>query len=148
MIPEPLCPYCGKKAALVTGETVYPHRPDLKEKRFWLCKPCDAWVGTHPNNKHYKPLGRLANKELRTLKIQAHAAFDPLWKGDCVRSERSMHRSQAYKWLAHHMGIHPSECHIGMFNEEQCRLAIRICGITGIGNEAEKSNSEKSFPKE
>lgn len=37
-----ICDYCDKPAELVTGAEVYPHRPDLHHKKFWLCKPCDA----------------------------------------------------------------------------------------------------------
>ena len=39
------CPYCGKDAALVTGDKIYPHRPDLYDRNFWLCTACDAYVG-------------------------------------------------------------------------------------------------------
>lgn len=68
MLPIPICPYCNKAAELVDGTAVYPHRSDLAHKRFWLCKPCDAWVGTHRDSKKHLPLGRLADKELREAK--------------------------------------------------------------------------------
>lgn len=59
----PTCPYCGKDSVLVNGHVIYPHRPDLLEKKFYWCKPCDAYVGCHPGTAN--PLGRLANAELR-----------------------------------------------------------------------------------
>lgn len=112
------CAYCNQPAELVTGREIYPHRPDLYEKNFWQCKDCDAYVGCHGLSA--APLGRLANAELRAAKREAHAAFDPLWKG------RSMSRSQAYRWLAGQMGIPFCQCHIGMFNVEQCKQAVGV----------------------
>ncbi len=113
------CPYCGWRASLVTGERVYPHRRDLHMLKFWLCSKCDAWVGCHPRTDI--PLGRLANKELRVLKMAAHRTFDPLWK--CG----SMTRRDAYAWLSRAMNLPPRETHIGMFDEEQCREVVRLC---------------------
>ena len=110
------CPYCGKEAKLVFGSTIYPHRKDLFGKRFYLCQPCDAYVGCHPDTA--KPLGRLANAQLRKEKMKAHAAFDPLWRrGDMTRTE-------AYKWLAEELKIAPQNCHIGMFDVGMCKAAV------------------------
>lgn len=113
------CPYCKEPARLVTGEIVYTHRPDLYHKLFWYCQPCRAWVGTHYGTE--KPLGRLANKELRQLKIQAHAAFDPMWR------EGFLKRNKAYRWLADQLKIPYKKCHIGYFDEEMCRRVIEVC---------------------
>ncbi len=115
------CDYCGNQAELVTGKLLYPHRPDLYEVRAWRCVPCKASVGCHKNSKDHAPLGRLANQELKRLKMDAHAAFDPLWKSG------GMKRKQAYGYLADKLGIQFSLCHIGMFNEEMCRKVIQIC---------------------
>lgn len=145
---NPHCPYCNKAAELVSGDVVYPHRPDLKDKWFWICKPCDAWVGTHPKDIFHRALGRLANKELRILKMQAHAAFDPIWRGDCIRSERTKSRSEAYKWLAEQMGIKPAKCHIGLFDEERCREAIRICENFTSSQDAQSRIPSKSVKKD
>ena len=116
---NPNCPYCGNKSDGVTGQVVYPHRPDLHNKWFYRCVPCDAYVDCHPNTKN--PLGRLANAELRKYKSMAHRAFDPIWKS------KAMKRSDAYKALAAEMRIQPSECHIGMFDIAQCKQVIAIC---------------------
>lgn len=116
---EMLCPYCGEHAELVGGHVVYPHRPDLRARWFWLCRPCGAYVGCHKGT--ISPLGRLANAELRAAKIVAHAAFDRLWNGTNLR------RKDAYRMLAHRMGIPAEECHIGMFDAEQCRRVIDVC---------------------
>ena len=113
------CPYCKKDAELVNGERIYPHRPDLFAKMFWLCEPCNAYVGTHSNSDNNKPLGRLANADLRRAKTAAHAAFDPLWK------EGYMSRTKAYAWLARRLHIHIQKCHIGMFDLDTCYRVIR-----------------------
>jgi hypothetical protein len=103
----------------MTGVGVYPHRPDLAEKKFWVCKPCDAYVGCHPGT--IKPLGRLADAQLRTLKRMAHAEFDPIWKDGLIT------RGQAYSWLAGELGMEKSSCHIGEFSEERCIQVIKAC---------------------
>lgn len=114
-----ICDYCKADAALVTGKELYPHRPDLFEIRSWLCRPCNASVGVHRGT--IIPLGRLAKKELKALKMAAHKAFDPFWKIG------PMKRKEAYRWLSKEMGISEDECHIGMFDEKKCHMAIRIC---------------------
>lgn len=58
-----ICDYCNKDAELVGGDIIYPHRPDLYELKFYYCAVCEAWCGCHRGTT--KPLGRLANAELR-----------------------------------------------------------------------------------
>jgi len=87
----------------------------------YLCRPCNAYVGVHRGSN--KPLGRLANAELRQWKQAAHAAFDPLWKTGRFRGKRN----GAYKWLAAQMGLPVEETHIGMFDVEKCKRVIQIC---------------------
>lgn len=113
------CPYCTKGAVKVDGRVIYPHRPDLHDKWFWYCADCGAWVGCHPYTS--KPLGRLANAELRQLKMAAHRAFDPIWKLGL------MSRHDAYKWLSDCMELPRSLTHIGMFDEAQCREVVHHC---------------------
>lgn len=127
-----ICDYCAKPAALVSGRAIYPRRPDLFNKRFWRCSPCDAYVGCHPasggNGDGTKPLGRLANKDLRQAKMRAHAAFDPLWKSGRMR------RKEAYGWLAEKLGIDPADCHIGMMDEATCSRVVEVTTAPGAGN--------------
>lgn len=114
-----LCDYCKRAALFVAGSIIYPHRPDLFKKVFYYCEPCGAWVGCHPNTA--VPLGRLANRELRAAKIEAHAAFDPIWRGG------AMLRNNAYHWLAQQLRLKPHECHIGMFDVAMCRRVVEVC---------------------
>lgn len=115
---NPHCPYCEAVSELVGGDVIYPHRPDLANKWFYRCLPCDAYVGCHPGTQ--KPLGRLANAELRRAKSRAHAAFDPLWKNG------PMKRSHAYQFLSKRLGIPVQDCHIGMFDLETCQKVLEV----------------------
>ncbi|WP_448952181.1 zinc-finger-containing protein [Labrys neptuniae] len=123
----PICDYCQTMSELVTGADIYQHRPDLKDKRLYRCEPCGAWVGCHPGT--LKPLGRLANAELRAAKQRAHAAFDPLWKAKMLREGIKQHeaRGAAYLWLAAELGIPGDDCHIGMFDVATCQRVVEIC---------------------
>jgi len=106
----------GHPAELVNGQAVYPQRPDLYEKAFWLCRPCAAWVGVHRGTA--TPLGTLAGPELRRARMEAHTAFDVLWK------ERGWPRRDAYTALAAHLGIQIHACHIGSFDLPACRRVV------------------------
>lgn len=112
---EVICPYCGNTAEFTDSAEIYHgHGYGM----IYLCRPCDAYVGTHKGTD--KPLGRLANAELRRWKIAAHGAFDPLWKGGEFR------RNEAYRWLAGKMGLPKERTHIGMFDVPQCQKVIQI----------------------
>jgi hypothetical protein len=110
----PVCQDCGELSLLVGGDVVYPHRPDLAEKWFWLCAPCDAYVGTHSGTT--VALGTLAKAPLRRARRKLHdLLLDPLWKNapDCgaydhalgdVRARKHIQRSaraRVYEFLAH-----------------------------------------------
>lgn len=118
---EVFCSYCGEVAELVKGDVIYPHREDLAHLKFWQCAPCDAYVGTHKNSKDHKPLGRLADRELRMWKQNAHALFDPIWKS------AEMGRRAAYTWLSDQMQLPYYKTHIGMFDVDQCKQVVDIC---------------------
>ena len=120
-IVKPTCPYCGSKATIVTGATIYPHRCDLRHLRFWVCTPCDARVGCHATGA---PMGTLANAALRACRASAHAAFDPLWKTGVIRG-----RSAAYAWLADHLGVPVARCHMAMFDEAQCSRVVEVSNL-------------------
>ena len=116
-VDAPTCA-CGRKAKRTSGKKLYPHRPDLYSKRFWVCNPCDARVGTHPDGR---PFGSLANADLRKLRNEAHQVFDPIWR------EGPMNRSEAYAWLAKRLDLPIKRVHIGHTDEKTCRRIIRIC---------------------
>ena len=114
----PKCPYCKKPAQHVKGKTLYPNHKNLYHRRYYRCVPCEAHVGCH---KTGKPLGTLANKQTRQARIQAHKAFDPIWKTTTIS------RPKAYAWLAKHLKIPYDRCHIGNFDFPTCVKVIKIC---------------------
>ena len=111
-----ICDYCGRNASFIDSAVVYGKSYGM----IWYCAKCRAWVGVHKGTD--KPLGRLADNDLRKQRKIAHAVFDRIW-----RNNRRMKRSDAYKWLSQRMGLPIEETHIGMFNPEQCRQATEIC---------------------
>ena len=67
------CDYCGRETEYVDSKVIY----GKSYGKIYLCRNCMAYVGVHKGTD--KPLGRLANAELRNWKKAAHAVFDPLW---------------------------------------------------------------------
>lgn len=125
------CPYCGAEAMLESSTVVYKRDFGM----IYICSNypgCDAYVGVHKGT--YKPLGRLADKELRYWKMKAHEYFDVLWKAKAITRrkvkpgyKRKHARSAAYKWLAKELGIKKKRCHIGNFDVETCQQVAEIC---------------------
>lgn len=113
--PAPVCPYCTMPSAFLADSAPIYGRD---YGPLWACVSCAAWVGCHPGS--CRPLGRIANGELRSAKSRAHASFDPLWK------HGTMSRSEAYAWLAEQLGIDREDCHIGLFDVEQCARTVMV----------------------
>ena len=112
------CDYCGRKADYVDSSAIYGKSYGM----VYVCWPCDAYVGVHKGTD--KPLGRLADSTLRLWKRQAHDAFDSLWKYGRFRGRRNA----AYAWLSEKMGLPIEKTPIGMFDVQQCKQVIAICG--------------------
>lgn len=113
---EVFCDYCGRRAEFVDSKVIYGRSYGM----IYLCRSCGAYVGVHKGSD--KPLGRLANAELRRWKMAAHNAFDPIWKYGKFRHRRNA----AYAWLAGKMGLPVEQTHIGMFDVARCRQVIQI----------------------
>lgn len=111
---NPICPYCNQESELTDSAVVYGRSYGM----IYLCKPCDAYVGTHKSSN--KPLGRLANARLRRLKMRVHKEFDPIWQ------RGPMSRKQAYAWLSLALNIHPDDCHVGTFDDKRCEQALSV----------------------
>lgn len=113
--PE-VCPYCGDAVVFTSNAEIYGR--EYGNGKCYRCTNCDAYVSVHSGTAI--PKGRLADRELRALKKEAHGLFDPIWQTD--RRKRDV----AYGWLAKQMGIPERECHFGWFDKEQTLLAISI----------------------
>jgi hypothetical protein len=98
----------------------------FKTAKIWLCE-CGAYVGSH--KKTGRPMGTLANKNLRALRVQAHISFDSVWKQKTKTDNVSNRfaRSLGYAWLSNELDIPLRKCHIGMFGETLCIKTIKLC---------------------
>ena len=113
------CPYCGSETKAVSEEFIYGRK--YRGRTMICCSrypSCDSYCGTHDDGTS---LGRLANKQLRFWKKEAHSAFDPIWK------EKYKERTEAYEWLADELELPDSYTHIGYFGIKTCKKVIDIC---------------------
>lgn len=135
-----LCPYCFTPARLTDSSEVYNGR---SYGPVYVCgryPECDAYVGVHKGTG--EPLGRLADARLRKAKVQAHKAFDPLWRNaprmydlpddpqerkKAVTRIKGVARNRAYRWLAMKLGIRADDCHIGFMNIMECKRVAQVC---------------------
>lgn len=131
------CPYCGSNMILVNTHTVFSAS---KSGYMWVCSQypyCDTYINAHLGTD--APVGTPANTKLRRQRILLHRAFDPIWKAEL------MTRDEAYTWLASVLGLDVKDCHIGMFDEEQCLKAMEIVqkfkGVVISGQEKNSSNN-------
>ena len=112
--------HCGARAMLRPAAVV--HGDKAKKEYLYICSrypACDSYVGVH--RKSRKPLGTLANKELRTKRIQAHRLFNRLWESGLMK------KWQAYKWMAAKFGLNSHQAHIGKFSAYMCDELIALC---------------------
>lgn len=108
-----ICPYCGKPAKWCSNEERYGKRFGKSYMCYW-CKDCDAYVGCHQNTK--KPLGTMANAELRRWRMKAHEVLDGRWKSG------EMSRKETYRMVSEMLG---RTVHIGWSNIEECKEIIK-----------------------
>lgn len=109
-----ICTYCGNEAEWISNEAIYGYRAG-ESWMIWLCRDCDAWVGCHRNTT--RPLGTIANKELRGLRVAAHNHIDRLWRSGRYK------RTTVYLALELVFG---RVIHIGQADEETCRRILQL----------------------
>src|ERR1700677_2903088 len=68
-VQAPICPYCGGTSIFLNSSAKIYGGRDYGP--VWYCDKDQAWVGCHRGTM--SPLGRLANAELRKLKMNVHA---------------------------------------------------------------------------
>lgn len=126
------CPYCGNKAEFHQSSAIVYGGRDFGPIYLCKCYPiCDSYVGCHKDSK--KPLGRLADKNLRYWKKQAHAHFDPLWQEKKINKifkkfiPDVTNRKKTYIWLSEQLGLELDRTHIGMFDVKTCKRVVELC---------------------
>lgn len=123
-----ICPYCHKPTVFADSREIYGENTSYG--MMYICRDCQAYVGVHKGTAN--ALGRLANKTLRVYKQIAHQWFDSIRTDPSILQGYSKKRSSAYKWLAIQMDLPTKYCHIGMFDEDQCKKVIRICQAASL----------------
>jgi len=119
------CPYCNNESEKVDSIVVYGR----SYGDIYFCKPCHAYVGCHPDGS---AKGSLANSSLREARKLAHFWFDQIAKTKLINKIWKQYipdisnRNKAYLWLSKQMGIDRDDCHIGMMDENQCKLVQQI----------------------
>ena len=113
-----ICRYCGSPVVYTSNAEIYGR--EYGEGKCYLCRNCRAFVGVHPGTD--RPLGTLANEELRRYRKTAHYWFDQIWQ----KPLRITTRYKAYGWLAHYLGLDRSQTHIGLFEKEECVKVVKF----------------------
>ena len=116
-----LCPYCGAKAILRPACDVYGVSERSVGRHLYVCSNwpvCDAYVSAHVRNK--KPMGRLADGNLRHKRILAHRALKN------YQTVTHMEKWAVYVWLQGKLGQGEHQIHIANFSETMDQV-IAIC---------------------
>lgn len=116
------CPYCGAPAVCRPASIVYGNKVKTKGSYLYLCSrwpTCDSYVAAHKRDR--RPMGTLANGDLRHKRILAHRALED------VRQYRRMDKWAVYLWLQGKLGLNEHQTHIGMFSEQMCDRVITVC---------------------
>lgn len=109
------CPFCGHEVVKTSNKEIYGKI--YGNGVCFLCRHCGASVGTHNNGK---PLGVLANKEMKILKKACHDLFDNTWKS------RQISRSGAYAVMSKKLSIEGKDCHFGHFGTDMLLRALEV----------------------
>lgn len=113
------CNLCGGRVEYITNDRIYGRK--YGSGFAYRCTKCGAYTGTHYPWPR-QALGILADAEMRSLKMQCHAIFDPIWKA----KQRAHARSKLYARLAVPMGVKVEDCHFGHFDKPQLKKALAI----------------------
>lgn len=136
---NPPCAECGTPALMSSGQTVWPNRPDLANKKLWKCPRCpDSHVGCSERGSGEGALGFPAGAYLRGARSKLHNdVLEPLWANAAAGADydpeddrarfsiRSKAKSRVFAYLAQQLGIDPADCHVSRFDLDRCRLAWR-----------------------
>lgn len=114
-----LCDNCCSPNIEFTTNAVYFGKAIGVWPYIYYCFDCRAAVGCHANTKN--PLGKMADRATRALRVKAHDEFDRLWQSGL------MGREQAYNWLASQLEIDVEQCHMAMLLKDQLKDVMTLC---------------------
>ena len=93
----------------------------------YICPICSKYVGI---NSDGRPLGYIADEELRACRKKEHYFFDNLWQRKLITHPnltKNQARRLGYKWLSEKLNISHHLCHIAFFDIDLCNQVILIC---------------------
>ena len=94
------CPYCKRPGVLRPAAYVYGDNNLDPEKYLYVCSgypSCDSYIGAH--KKSMRPMGTMADSNLRNKRIEAHRALDAIWKNGY------MTKHSTYIWLQNRLNL-------------------------------------------
>jgi ssDNA-binding Zn-finger/Zn-ribbon topoisomerase 1 len=111
------CPECGAPMVLRTTRKFVAK--DGSPRVFYGCSRFPACKATHGAHQHDgRPFGIPADAATKVARIEAHEAFDVLWRSGAMK------RTAAYRLIAKLMGLSHEDAHIGRFTREQCHELV------------------------
>lgn len=116
---NPNCPYCGSHTVIRSAEGIYA--ANYENTMLCVCSKypeCDAYVRCHTGTRI--PMGELADRKLRELRMETHRRFDRLFKSGM------MTKKEAYTWLSGEILLPMEKTHIGELREYYCNEIIRV----------------------
>lgn len=117
----PTCPYCGEQAVLTDADRVGKRSLVV----VWGCQPCNAWVAVRKQDTRYRPLGTLANPELRSARATVRDVANILWRS-YDKSRILLPRSERRRaWFSDLLGLPRAQCNIETFDLHECQRALR-----------------------
>lgn len=115
-LPKMRCPRCGARPVIRQASYVYGEKAAQSKARLLVCRnypACDTYTSIHG-----KQVGRLADRKLRQLRIEAHRLQELLVRHGV------MSKANIYFWMRYHYMLTPKQAHISMFDREMCRKVI------------------------
>lgn len=118
------CIYCGNNLDKVLGHDLLKLNRNFKfferGSYYYVCQNGHELAYVRAHTTSGLPMGFVANRHLRGLRIEAHKAFDTLWKGRTAH----MSRKDAYYWLAEAMKIPVDNLHMSWLTAKQCQAVV------------------------
>ncbi len=130
------CPYCGSTVIYRSADGIY--NENNNHVMLYVCSKypeCDSYVRVHEGTT--RPVGTMANSDLRALRDKTHKQFDRLYKNGF------MSKSDAYRWLADILHTTMSEAHIGFLDEKSCLMVMEKSNQMIEMQQARKRNLRK-----
>lgn len=135
---KPCTVHIVKDRVLRPAAYVYGDNNLDPEKYLYVCSgypSCDSYIGAH--KKSMRPMGTMADSDLRNKRIEAHRALDAIWKNGY------MTKHSTYIWLQNRLNLREKDTHIGKFSYYLCEQTIRECTDYIKSREEKKKSPDK-----